>query len=63
MIVWRWIRGLRWWWQTLIAAAGVPLVLALLYVGGRSLQYLVAEGDAGRYAPASVHILARARGL
>jgi hypothetical protein len=63
MIVWRWIRGLRWWWQALIAVIGMPLALALVYVGGRSMQYLVAEGDAGLYAPASVHVLARAKGL
>jgi hypothetical protein len=60
---WRAVRGLRWWWQLAIAAVALPVAAALLYVAGRSLQYLGAEGDAGLYAPASAHALVRVRGL
>lgn len=62
MIAWRWVRGLRWWWQTLIGVLGVPLILVLLYVAVRSAQYLVADGDAGRFTP-EAHAIVRLRDL
>lgn len=63
MSLWERVRGLRWGWKLALGLVGVPLALVLLYVAGRSTQYLVAEGDAGRYAPASVHVLARVKDL
>jgi hypothetical protein len=60
---WRWIRSCRGWIQLLIAAVVLPLVLVLLYVGGRTLQYYGVEHDAGVYVPAGANVVLRARGL
>ncbi|HVR84627.1 MAG TPA: hypothetical protein VMU54_09970, partial [Planctomycetota bacterium] len=63
MNLWRWVRSRRGWVQLLIAAAGLPLVLVLVYVGGRTLQYYGVEHDAGVYVPTGANLVLRARGL
>ncbi len=63
MSLWHWVRSRRWWWQLAIASVALPLGLSLVYVAGRSLQYVVADKDAGLFAPASVHATLRLRDL
>jgi len=60
---WRWVRSRRWWIQLLLAIVLLPLVLTLLYVGGRTLQFFAAEHDAGVYVPGGANVVLRARGL
>jgi hypothetical protein len=60
---WRWVRARRWWIQVLGAAVVVPVGLVLLYVAGRSLQYVSAEKDAGLYVPSTANVIVRAREL
>jgi hypothetical protein len=60
---WRWVRSRRWWIQLILALVLVPVLLTLLYVGGRTLQFFAAERDAGAYVPAGANVVLRARGL
>ncbi len=60
---WRWVRARRWWVQLLLAAVLLPVLLALLYVAIRSVQYGSAEKDAGAYVPSTANVVVRARGL
>lgn len=63
MNLWRWVRTRRGWVQALIALVVVPLVLCVLYVGGRTLQYYGVEHDPGVYVPAGANVVVRVRGL
>ncbi|HVE40627.1 MAG TPA: hypothetical protein VNM14_12100, partial [Planctomycetota bacterium] len=60
---WRWVRARRWWVQLLLAAVLLPVLLVLLYVAVRSLQYGSAEKDVGAYVPSTANVVVRARGL
>jgi hypothetical protein len=60
---WRWVRARRWWVQLLLAVVLLPVLLVLLYVAVRSLQYGSAEKDAGAYVPSTANVVVRARNL
>ena len=60
---WRWLRARRWWVQLLAAIVLLPVLLILLYVAVRSLQYGAAEKDSGAYVPSTANVVLRARDL
>ena len=61
--MWSWIRARRWYWQVSIFLVGGPLLLVVLYVAGRSVQYLTAEGDASLFVPAGAQAVLRVKEL
>jgi len=63
MSVWGWFCGRRWWIKAPLGMAGGVILVALVYVAGRSLQFIVAEKDAGLYLPATANVVIRAKGL
>ena len=63
MRVWRWYRGLQGWLRILIAAIGIPVIAAALYVGTRAVQYAAAEKNAGLYIPQSANVVLRIHDL
>lgn len=54
-----WFRGLRWWAKGLIGVPALLLTLVLLYVAGRSVQFAVAEREAGLYLPPGGNVVVR----
>lgn len=61
--VWDWYRARRWWTKILVAAPAVLLVVVLLYVAIRGVQYASSGGDARDYVPASANFSCGVRDL
>lgn len=58
-----WFRARRWWVKGLIGAPAALVALLLAYVAVRSVQFAVAEREAGLYLPSTANVVVRLRDL
>lgn len=63
MSLWGWYRSRRIWVKGLIGLPAGLVALVLLYVLGRSIQFMVSEKEAGLYLPATANVVVRAKDL
>jgi hypothetical protein len=58
-----WFSARPWWVKAPLGLVGILVLGSLLYVAGRSLQFVAAEKEAGLYLPVTANVVVRAKGL